>query len=79
MNTLRKRPTYDNLIYYLNHQPTIKHPARKGIRAINDPFIPNLLFTQITAVAEILTFLRMMAALDLFIELVTAKVLSITS
>ena len=42
-------------------------------------FIPNLLFTQITAVAEILTFLRMMAALDLFIELVTAKVLSITS
>ena len=44
MNTLRKRPTYDNLIDYLNHQPTIKYPARKGIRAINDPFISNLLF-----------------------------------
>ena len=44
MNTLRKRPTYDNLVYYLNHQPTIQYPARKGIRAINDPIISNLLF-----------------------------------
>ena len=44
MNTLRKRPTYDNLVYYLNHQPTIQYPARKGIRAVNDTIISNMLF-----------------------------------
>ena len=44
MNSLRKRPTYDDLIHYLNNQPTIKYPARKGIRAINDHIISNLLF-----------------------------------
>ena len=44
MNTLRKRPTYDNLVYYLNHQPNIQYPARKGIRAVNDTIISNMLF-----------------------------------
>ena len=48
MNTLKKRPTYDNLVYYLNHQPTIKYPARKGISAINNPIISNLLFDDYT-------------------------------
>jgi len=44
MNSLRKRPTYDDLIHYLNNQPTINYPARKAIRLINDPFVSNLLF-----------------------------------
>ena len=44
MNTLRKRPTYDNLVDYLNHQPTIRYPNRKALRTINDPIISNLLF-----------------------------------
>ena len=42
MNTLRKRPTFDDM-YNLN-QPKLKLPARKGLRAINDPIISNLLF-----------------------------------
>ena len=42
MNTLRKRPTF-NEMYNLN-QPTFKFPDRKGVRAINDHMISNLLF-----------------------------------
>ena len=44
MNKLRKRPTFDELINYLNNQPTIKYPGRKGINLINDMMISNLLF-----------------------------------
>ena len=44
MNTLRKKPTYYELIHFLNNQPTIKYPARKGLRVINNPIISNLLY-----------------------------------
>jgi hypothetical protein len=44
MNTLRKRPTYNGLVDYLNNQPTIKYPTRKGIKIINDTIISNLMY-----------------------------------
>ena len=43
MNTLRKRPTYDDLIRYLDNQPSIKYPARKGLSIINDFKISNFM------------------------------------
>ena len=50
MKTLRERPTFNDMIYSLYHQPIFKYPARKGIRAINDPIISNLLFDNIVDV-----------------------------
>lgn len=44
MNNLRKRPTFNDLINYLNNQPIIKYPERKGINMINNMIISNLLF-----------------------------------
>jgi hypothetical protein len=43
MNTLRKRPTYDDLIRYLDNQPTIKYPVRNGLSIINDFKISNFM------------------------------------
>ena len=43
MKSLRKKPTFDELIYDLNHQPIIKYPARKGINILDNMMMPNLL------------------------------------
>ena len=39
---LRKRPTFDELIYYLRHQPKIKFPDRSATRIINSFEINNI-------------------------------------
>jgi hypothetical protein len=44
MKSLRKKPTFNELIYDLQHQPIIKYPARKGINILDDMMISNLLF-----------------------------------
>jgi hypothetical protein len=44
MYNLRKRPTYQELIYDLHHQEIIKYPKRSGINIINNMLIANLLF-----------------------------------
>ena len=44
MNNLRKKPTFNELIKYLNNQPIIKYPNRKASNIINDIVISNLLF-----------------------------------
>ena len=44
MKSLRKKPTFDELIYDLQRQPIIKYPARKGINILDDMMISNLLF-----------------------------------
>ena len=43
MNNLRRRPTYNELIRYLNNQPMIKYPERKSLNIMNDIVISNLL------------------------------------
>ena len=44
MNNLRKKPTFNELINYLNNQPIIKYPNRKASQIINDMVMSNLLF-----------------------------------
>jgi len=44
MKSLRKKPTFDELIYDLQHQPIIKYPQRKGLNILDDMMISNLLF-----------------------------------
>ena len=44
MKSLRKKPTFNELIYDLHHQPIIKYPQRKGINILDDMMISNLLF-----------------------------------
>ena len=39
MKSLRKKPTFNELIYDLQHQPIIKYPARKGINILDDMMI----------------------------------------
>jgi len=43
MNGLRKRPTFSQMMHAVDHPPVFKHPVRKGLKLINDPFISNLL------------------------------------
>jgi hypothetical protein len=44
MKSLRKEPTFNELIYDLHHQPIIKYPQRKGINILENMTISNLLF-----------------------------------
>ena len=44
MKSLRKKPTFNELIYDSNHQPKIKYPERKGINILDDMVISNWLF-----------------------------------
>ena len=44
MKSLRKKPTFNELIDSLSNQPMIKYPSRKGIKIINDLMVSNLLF-----------------------------------
>ena len=48
MRSLRKKPTFDELIYDLHHQPIIKYPERKAINILDDMMISNLLFDDFT-------------------------------
>lgn len=44
MNTLRKRPLYDDMIKSINNPPVFKYKEPKGIKILNDIIISNLLF-----------------------------------
>ena len=44
MKSLRRKPTYDELVYEIHHQPIIKYPERKGINILDDMMISNLLY-----------------------------------
>ena len=44
MKSLRKKPTFDELVYEIHHQPIIKYPQRKAINILDDMMISNLLF-----------------------------------
>jgi hypothetical protein len=44
MKSLRKNPTFNEMIYDLQHQPIIKYPQRKGLNILDDMMISNLLF-----------------------------------
>ena len=44
MKSLRKKPTFNEMIYDLQHQPIIKYPARKGINILDNMMISSLLF-----------------------------------
>ena len=43
MKSLRKKPSFNELVYSLHHQPTIRYPDRKGLNMINNPIISHLL------------------------------------
>ena len=45
MNTLRKRPTYNDMIKSINNPPVFKYKEPKGIKILNDIIISNFLFT----------------------------------
>jgi hypothetical protein len=44
MKSLRKKPTFNEMLYDLHHQPIIKYPARKALNILDDMMISNLLF-----------------------------------
>jgi len=44
MKSLRKKPTFNEMIYDLQHQPIIKYPARKGINILDNMMISSFLF-----------------------------------
>ena len=44
MKSLRKKPTFNDLIYNLHHRPIIKYPQRKGINILENMMRSNLLF-----------------------------------
>ena len=43
MKSLRKKPTFNEMMYDLQRQPIIKYPARKGINILDNMMISNLL------------------------------------
>ena len=47
MNTLRKRPLYDDVIKSINNPPVFKYKEPEGIKILNDIIIPNLLFDNV--------------------------------
>jgi hypothetical protein len=44
MKSLRKKPTFNQLVESLSNQPIIRYPERKGINVLDNTMVSNLLF-----------------------------------